>query len=250
MREEFVLPGSVCYMSGKRQVYEALVQITDKHPGVRLGIADIGYSEFSGQYSHSLVFAIPHDKVFTLVNYSEQEFENTINTAQVEATKIIAEVTDYLDKQKIAYFIPPLTQTDEKYLLAPFSFKYAAVNAGLGWIGKNGVLITQEYGPRVRLSVVLVNHPLPAGKPIHKSLCTADCFRCVDACPYNALKGTQWNIRKRREEIIDYHLCNLERSQYLKKYGRKNACGLCLAACPKGTEEDDLLKKKPIRPWN
>lgn len=221
-------------MTEKNQLYRALVQIMDKHPGVRLGIADIGYSEFSGEYSHALVFAVPHRELITLANYSEEEFENIISAAQVETIEIIAEVTALLDSQKIAYFVPPFAQTDERYLLAPFSFKYAAVNAGLGWIGKNGVLVTQEYGPRIRLSAVLANYPLPAGKPIRKSLCAEGCFRCVNACPYNALKGTQWNIYKQREEIIDYQLCNLERSQYLKKHGRKNACGLCMAACPIG----------------
>jgi epoxyqueuosine reductase len=226
--------GERCNMSEKSQAYKALVQIMDKHPNVRLGIADIGYSEYSGQYSHALVFAIPHGKIITLENYSEQEFDNIISAAQLEATEVIATVTAYLEVQEIAYLVPPLAQTDEKYLLAPFSFKFAAVNAGLGWIGKNGVLITQEYGPRVRLSAVLVNHPLPAGKPIRKSLCAEDCFRCVDACPFNALKGIQWNIHRQREEIIDYQLCNFKRSRYLKEHGRKNACGLCMAACPLG----------------
>jgi epoxyqueuosine reductase QueG len=221
-------------MLEKKHVYETLVQMMDKYPGTRMGIANIGYSEFSGQYSHALVFAIPHGKIFTLENYSEQEFENTISAAKVEADAIISKVTDYFGNQEIAYLVPPLAQTDEKFLIAPFSFKYAAVHAGLGWIGKNGVLITKEYGPRVRLSAVLVNHPLPAGKPVRKSLCAEDCFLCVDACPYNAIKGTQWNIYTQREDLIDYHLCNLKRSRYLKKHGRKNACGLCMAACPVG----------------
>ncbi len=155
----------------------------------------------------------------------------------MEVTEITTEVTAFLENQRIAYFIPPVAQTDENVLLAPFSFKYAAVNAGMGWIGKNGVLVTREYGPRVRLGSVLVKHPLPEGKPIHKSLCAENCFRCAEACPYNALKGTQWNIHKQREEIIDYQLCNLKRSQFVKKHGRKNACGLCMAACPVGTQK-------------
>ncbi len=221
-------------MAENNLIYRALIQITDKHPGIRLGIADIGYSRFSDEYSHALVFAIPHRKVFSFGNYSEQEFDNFINAAQREASEIVTEVTAFLDNQDIQHIVPPLAQTDEKHLLAPFSFKYAAVNAGLGWIGKNGVLITQEYGPRVRLSAVLVKHPLPAAKPICKSLCPENCFRCVDACPYHALKGTQWDVHKQREEIIDYQLCNLERSKFLKNHGRKNACGLCMAACPIG----------------
>ena len=55
------------------------------------------------------------------------------------------------DKCYISNYIPPVAQTDELSLIAPFSFKYAAVQAGLGWIGKSGVLVTREFDPRARL---------------------------------------------------------------------------------------------------
>ena len=49
-------------------VYRTLVEIMDRHPGVRLGIADIEYTELSVVYSHALGFAIPHRKTITLEN--------------------------------------------------------------------------------------------------------------------------------------------------------------------------------------
>ena len=39
-----------------------------------------------------------------------------------------------------------------------------------------------------------------------------------------------------RDKLIDYHKCNKMRSAFIPKLGRKNACGLCFAACPFGTK--------------
>ena len=128
-------------------------------------------------------------------------------------------------------------QSDETELLAPFSFKYAATRAGIGWIGKNDVVITRRYGPRVRLSAVLVDTPHSYGRPVTESSCPDDCFLCVEACPCKALHGVRWDASKERSELIDYHLCNRMRSSFIPKLGRKHACGRCLAACPFGTEQ-------------
>ena len=139
-----------------------------------------------------------------------------------------------LDEYNVKYYIPPVAQNNEIDLIAPFSFKFAAVNAGLGWIGKNDVLITEKYGPRVRLSAVLIDEPFTYNQKIIKSNCPDSCKKCVDICPYQALYNTNWNIDTLRTDMIDYKLCNQKRSLYLEKHGRKNACGLCIAACPIG----------------
>ena len=120
-------------------------------------------------------------------------------------------------------------------MIAPFSFKFAAVNAGLGWIGKNDVVITKKYGPRVRLSAILIDEQFVYGEKILKSNCPENCKKCIDVCPYKALYDVQWNINSLRSDIINYRLCNEKRSLYIKAHGRKSACGLCMAACPFGT---------------
>ena len=71
-----------------------------------------------------------------------------------------------LDEYQVKYDIPPVAQSNEADLEAPFSFKFAAVNAGLGWIGKNDVVITEKYGPRVRLSAILINEQFEYGNKI------------------------------------------------------------------------------------
>lgn len=212
-------------------------QIFTEAPEVIYGYTDISYSSFSEEYKSALVFAVPYEEQLTLDNYTEEGFEQSILNARSKLETILKELEAVLQEEGIQYYIPPVTQQNEEELLATFSFKYAAVNAGLGWIGKNDVLVTEKYGPRVRLSVVLVDYPFQPGRKITESRC-GTCNKCVEICPYHALKGVNWDINALRNDIIDYLLCNQKRSAYIEKHGRKNACGLCMVVCPIGAEKN------------
>jgi len=64
-----------------------------------------------------------------------------------------------------------------------------AIDAGLGEIGRNGLLITPWFGPRIRISKVLTNLPLVSDKPIEigvKKMCET-CGKCAKACPGQAI---------------------------------------------------------------
>lgn len=205
-----------------------------KFPQVLYAYTPIEYSDYSEQYQSALVIAVPYDKQLSIKNYSEAGFEDSIGKARDIINAIIKELEGLLLSQKINYYIPPVAQNNEKELVAPFSFKYAATKAGIGWIGKNDVVITKEYGPRIRLSSILIDYPFSYRKSFLESHCPKDCNLCVNICPYKALKGTVWNCNTYRDEIIDYHLCNEKRSLFIKDHGRKNSCGLCLVVCPYG----------------
>ena len=204
---------------------------------VLYGFADISYSPFAKDYRSALVFAVPYGKQLTPGSYTEQDFEDGIQAAKGRLEGILAQLEQILKQHGTAYYVPPVAQKNETELLAPFSFKYAATRAGIGWIGKNDVVITERYGPRVRLSAILLDAALRTGDPGTASRGPADCTRCVEACPCGALKGTTWDPAKERVELIDYHRCNRMRSAWIPRLGRKSACGLCFAACPFGTED-------------
>jgi len=225
-------------MVNAHEVYHSILEIMNRHYSCLFGIADISYSDYSRKYKCALVIAVPHKKIMTKENYAEEELEKLICEARKDCDEIISQVADFCRERNIEYHIPPMAQKSEKTLIAPFSYKFAAVNAGLGWIGKNDLFITEKYGPRVRLSVILIDFDLPTGKPIEHSQCDEQCKCCVDACPYNFLKGVQWDINMNRDELIDYHSCNAKRSIYIKKHGRKNACGLCMVSCPFGVVKE------------
>ena len=218
-------------------VSKRIQHIFAKVPEVKYGYADISYSPFSKEYKSALMLAVPYEKQLNLDNYTEEEFDKSILNAKKKLERILKDIEIVLKEECIKYYIPPVAQQNEEDLLAVFSFKYAAVNAGLGWIGKNDVLITEEYGPRVRLSVVLIDYPFEFWNKVAQSRC-GSCTRCVDICPHKALTGANWDINTLRNELIDYHLCNKKRSEYLKSHGRKNACGLCMVVCPFGMKEN------------
>uniref|UniRef100_UPI004056C25B 4Fe-4S double cluster binding domain-containing protein n=1 Tax=Acetatifactor sp. TaxID=1872090 RepID=UPI004056C25B len=216
-------------------IVKKIQKLLAKVPEVLYGYADITYSTFSKEYRAVLVLAIPYDEQLTLENYTEERFEQSIVSTRSKLENLLKEIATALREEGVKYYIPPVAQQSEEDLLAQFSFKYAAVNAGLGWIGKNDVLITEKYGPRVRLSAVLIDYPFEYGEKITKSRC-GSCNKCVEICPHKALKGLEWNINALRNDIIDYHLCNQKRSEYIEKHGRKNACGLCMVVCPFGAD--------------
>jgi epoxyqueuosine reductase QueG len=63
-----------------------------------------------------------------------------------------------------------------------------AVKSGMGIIGKNFLLITPEFGPRVQLTTVLTTMPVVPDPPLDFEPCKA-CDICVKECPTSALKS-------------------------------------------------------------
>ena len=64
--------------------------------------------------------------------------------------------------------------------VSPVPHKTVAARAGLGWIGKNCLLVTPEYGPAVRISSLFTDAPLETEKPYTKSRCG----KCFAVCRY------------------------------------------------------------------
>lgn len=209
-----------------------IATVFQKYSSIIYGYTDLTYSEYGKEYASALVFAVPYDQRFTLHNYSEMLFEEAIVRARKIIDDLQSELIVVLNNNSVKYIITSTAQKDEENLLAPFSFKYAAVKAGIGWIGKNNVLITEQYGPQQRLGAILIDYIAKDYGISKLNQCPKECNRCVDVCPYHAIKGVEWYPEIKREEMIDYQLCNRERSKFIEKHGRKNACGLCMIVCP------------------
>ncbi len=109
--------------------------------------------------------------------------------------------------------------TDQRNLVALFSYKHAAVAAGLGCIGRNGLLITEAFGPRVRLAALLTDAPFEPTEASKKDTCK-DCHACIRACPAQALELP----KDESPYAINKFACRTYRETGL-------TCSMCMKAC-------------------
>ena len=111
--------------------------------------------------------------------------------------------------------------------------KTVAVRAGLGWIGKNCLLITESYGGAIRLSSFITDAPLPTDLPVTESKC-GNCQECVRKCPAKALTGVNWRAGMKRENLFRKEICKkVQTERVIKATGiHTDMCGLCFAVCP------------------
>ena len=131
--------------------------------------------------------------------------------------------------------------------------KDAAVLAGLGCIGKNNILVTPKFGPRVRLRAMFLNVDLPPTGPIDFDPCQECEMPCRGVCPQNAFKEKiylpkEFGIAQLpgRSSVFSRYLCSIQmeadidRSQETAVKGKDEAttlikyCRRCEFACPVG----------------
>ena len=117
-------------------------------------------------------------------------------------------------------------------LETPLPHKTVATRAGVGWIGKCGLLVTEEYGSAIRMAVVLTDANFTWTQPIGYSMCD-DCEECVKACPAGAVTGEDWIKGMDREEFYDAHACHEHIIETNRSNGLTNKiCGICISVCP------------------
>ncbi len=111
--------------------------------------------------------------------------------------------------------------------------KTVATRAGIGWIGKCALLVTEKYGSAVRLSSVLTDAPLEADQPVSQSNC-GTCSNCVRNCPAAALSGELWSAGMQREALYNASACRMKAIERTWRVSPgETHCGLCILVCPK-----------------
>ncbi len=132
-------------------------------------------------------------------------------------------MTNYIQSQGWdALPIPASQLVDWEKQLAHISHKHVAVEAGIGWIGRNNLLVTPQFGARVRLITVLTNIPLGPDRPL--SFGCGECRACLSSCPSRSIKA--------KPEDFDHIGCYQMMKVLVKKAGiSQNICGLCVKAC-------------------
>ncbi|MCZ2224873.1 MAG: tRNA epoxyqueuosine(34) reductase QueG [Chitinophagales bacterium] len=116
---------------------------------------------------------------------------------------------------------------------APVLEKAWAVKSGLGWVGKNGVLITRQSGSFNFIATLFVDIELAYDNPFIKDYC-GSCTKCIDSCPTEAI---QPNKVINASKCISYYTIELkdeliEDSAKGKFENWMFGCDICQDVCP------------------
>lgn len=217
---------------------ERLRELLLARGAVLVGFADLAEIYADVRYhlprGISIAAAIDPHVIADIAAGPTREYFDEYNRTNALLNELAALAADYL--AGLGYRVKAIESTvayvDPGSCSAPFQHKSVATRAGLGWIGKDAMLITREYGSAVRFASVLTDAELPVGRPINRSYCEA-CRACVDACPGAAIRGENWRVGMYREELYDASLCRETCLELAAKVGvNRTICGVCISVCP------------------
>jgi epoxyqueuosine reductase QueG len=174
----------------------------------------------------ALVTLVPHPKLD--YDYNAVEFHDMMEELRKVHSGKLNKVKTFLDANGVSYAAPPASPADDGNYLAEFSYKWAAIHAGLGFVGKNDVFVHYKFAQRVRISCLLIDFSALCFSGEVHSEC-GQCDSCVQACPHGYIQGNTWNINTRREKMLDYKSC-ATKSKHSGE-GKKYLCARCSLAC-------------------
>lgn len=195
----------------------------------KMGVDQIGYTKVNRNYifkDHKILY--DNAIVFTL----EMKKDKIDHTPSLVANKeifrtyhelgiIVNKVAAFLRNHGFNTQAGPALGGDVNYVML-------ARDAGLGEIGKHGLLITDEYGPSLRIAAVytdIENLPFSKNNPHSwiRNFCNK-CNSCVHSCPAKAIYTQPKVFVDGTEEHIDYKKCAVP---FSNDYG----CTLCVKNC-------------------
>src|SRR4030065_2032652 len=129
--------------------------------------------------------------------------------------------------------IPASQIVDWKTQKGHLSHKHVARAAGLGWIGRNNLLVNEKFGSRIRLVTFLTDLTLTLDPPSIKDC--GSCHNCLSVCPSGAIRE--------RQEDFDHLRCYEQMTTFAKTlHFSHNICGVCVKACKGSKGPSENLK--------
>ncbi|MDP3066440.1 MAG: 4Fe-4S binding protein [Methanobacteriaceae archaeon] len=203
-----------------------------------MGIVNIGYTKVSPELANpEKPLMYPQAMVLTL-----KMGEDIIETVPGPEAQKLNDAT-YAKLGTITYALSDFIRANgfATQVAHPYgglvNFSPLGQNAGLGWIGQSGLLISPELGPRQKISAILVSiENLPVKEHSEYSWITDycdKCGKCVKACPEKAL-------------IEQEDVCGENKIKFVKTrcIGCSQGCTYCIEDCPFDSKGYDHVKNK------
>jgi epoxyqueuosine reductase QueG len=157
----------------------------------------------------------------TLVDRPNQIYKTHYRQVNASLDQLTQDIARYI--QNRGFGAMPIAASfvlDWQKQSAHISHRHVAWEAGVGFRGRNNLLVHPQYGAAVRLSSVFTDMPLAVDQPIPSDC--GECVACMAACPADAIDM----------EHFDFEKCYAQ----VKEFSRQNnygllVCGLCVKAC-------------------
>lgn len=206
----------------------AVKEFTMAHEGDLVGITPMDplyvYDGYEVDEPWVIIVGVAMDHA--LLNQAPASVENPAAGVEVaaqynRAARVCRELTNYILGQGY----------HAKAWAGPFasalSMMPAAIQSGIGELGKHGSLINGTYGSSIRLSAVTTDMPLMADNPVDigaEDFC-ASCQVCTNACPPDAIYEEKQMVRGVEKWFVDFNKC-------IPYFGETLGCAICVARCP------------------
>lgn len=186
------------------------------------------------RYGISIAVALDPSIIYNIKDGPTQEYYGEYKRVNKQLETLVEYAGEILNDYGYEAILKTTTETaDESNAYSTIlPHKTVATRAGMGWIGKCALLITEEFGSAVRLSSVLTNAPLDTGVPVNESRC-GNCCACKLSCPGHAPLGENWSLGKEREAFFNAFQCRKAARERAAKVGiYSTICGKCIEVCP------------------
>ncbi len=174
------------------------------------------------------------------LNYKPTKQKQKLQAAPTGKVASYAQYEDYhlfIKKQlrKLIDFVNTVTDTSYKFKICvdsvPLAERALAVRAGLGFIGKNHMLINSTLGPQIFLGEIITTVKLQPDEPTSTNC--SGCCKCIDACPTGALRADgQFDANKCISYLTIEHKGQIPPDLADKIGDRLFGCNECVLACP------------------
>ncbi len=218
----------------REENYQSLKSFSTSNGASLFGVADLrklkedfpylpnGVVEKLG-YGISIGFRLSTSIIEGIVDRPTRIYFHHYKQVNYLLDRLALQVMDFI--QKLGYEALPIPASqviDREKQIGHLSHKKVAIQAGLGWLGRNNLVVNPEFGARVRLVTILTDLPLTVDKPL--TLDCGTCEKCLNVCPADAIKENP--------EDFDYLACyrQLEIFRRTCNIGH-HICGICIKAC-------------------
>jgi epoxyqueuosine reductase QueG len=221
-------------MKVKNQNYLKVKKLALKEGATLFGVADLSKvktddfllnKELLAKFPHAISIGVSLSKAVLedILDHPTQLYFHHYRQVNSFLDQFALKITHYVIKE--GFYALPIAASqivDWQNQKAHLSHKRIGVAAGLGWIGRNNLLVNSRYGSQFRLVTILTDMPLITDSPTSDNC--EECRKCIAVCPAQATK-------EKPEEFL--HLQCFEKLKEFQKKGYvgQYICGVCVKAC-------------------